>query len=170
VVAPSGVVQRVCVAIFERMPRTWCHPIIRLRRLWRNDSCVHFLSAAPQAAAISVAICLSHWGWRQFDSAWCNRRLAPIWFGMGPTQTRTRTWCHPTIRLGRPWGNGSYVQSLSAPPEADPGSVAICLANCGWPLTDLAWSNRRVAPIWSRTLVRGNTQQGTTQGRVPNGL
>ena len=59
-----------------------------------------------------------------------------------------RTWCHPTIRLGRPWGNGSYVQSLSALPQGATSSVAICLANCGWPLTDSAWSIRRVAPIW----------------------
>jgi hypothetical protein len=58
------------------------------------------------------------------------------------------TWCHPTIRLGGPWGNGSYVQFLSAPPQAATSSVAICLANCGWPLTESALSIRWVAPIW----------------------
>jgi hypothetical protein len=58
------------------------------------------------------------------------------------------TRCHPTIRLGALWGNGSYVQFLPAPPQAATSSVAICLANSGWPLTESAWSIRRVAPIW----------------------
>jgi len=48
------------------------------------------------------------------------------------------TRCHPTIRLGGPWGNGSYVQFLPAPPQAATSSVAICQTNCGWPLTDSA--------------------------------
>jgi len=80
------------------------------------------------------------------------------------------TWCHRIIPLRHSWRNGSCVHFMPAPSKADPGSVAICLANSGWPLTDSAWSNRRVAPIWSRTPVRGSTQQGTTQGRVPNGF
>jgi hypothetical protein len=88
-------------------------------------------------------------GWQHLvgGATWGYPTIKPRRRTAGDTHIR-RTWCHPTIRLGRPRRNGSYGQFPSAPPKSSLSSVAVCQTNCGEPLTDSAWCNRRVAPIW----------------------